>query len=72
MNVTQLIESFGGYEKAGLVLGASRSLLFEWEVKGIPPKRWRQIAFLSKQHANQELTIEELAGVEPSKSSEAA
>lgn len=66
-NVTQVIERFGGYGKAQVLFGVSRSLLAEWEVKGIPPKRWPQIVELSRQLAGPEITIDTLACVRPSK-----
>lgn len=66
-NVTQVIERFGGYGKAQVLFGVSRSLLAEWEVKGIPPKRWPQIVELSKQVEGPAITIEALSRVRPSK-----
>jgi hypothetical protein len=74
MNVSEVIQAFGGYQQAGMVLGVSRTQFFDWEQKGIPPKRWKQIALLSQHHATKPLTIEELAQVTPTKqqTSEAA
>ena len=73
MNVTQIITAFGGYQKAGMILGVSRSLLARWEEEGLPAKRWSQLAALSETHASRCFTVEELARVQPSKTpSEAA
>lgn len=67
MNVSQVIEAFGGYEEAGLLFGVSRSLLAEWEQKGIPGKRWRQIAALAEIKSIPQITLDVLAHAEPSK-----
>lgn len=67
MDVTQVIEAFGGYQSAQTLFGVSRSLLVRWEQLGIPPKRWLQIAALSRVHADRRFTVAQLALVVPSK-----
>lgn len=67
MDVTQVIEAFGGYGQAQLLFGVSRPALAEWEAKGIPAKRWAQIAELAKRLEKPGLTIEVLSTVRPSK-----
>jgi hypothetical protein len=63
MDVSQVIEAFGGYQKAQQALGVSRSLLARWEEEGIPAKRWTQIATVSRVLADRVFTVEELAAI---------
>jgi hypothetical protein len=67
MDVTQVIEAFGGYSQAQLLFGVSRSLLAEWEVKGIPPKRWLQLVELARRLDKPGITVEALSTARPSK-----
>lgn len=67
MNVADVIQAFGGYREAGLLLGVSRSRLCEWERDGIPPKRWRQIEALSHQHCERPFSVAELAETAPTR-----
>lgn len=67
MNVTQIIDAFGGYEDAALLFGVSRSLLTQWEQDGIPSKRWRQIVALAEMKNIKNITIESLADSAASK-----
>lgn len=72
MNVSEIIEAFGGYHEAGRLLGVSRSLLSRWEEEGIPPKRWPSIAALSEKYATKALSLEDLAAAAPTKAKAAA
>lgn len=67
ISVTQVIDAFGGYGKAQVLLGVSRPTLTLWEKQGIPPKRWRQIAELATRLEKPGLTIGALTKVRPSK-----
>jgi hypothetical protein len=67
MNVTQVIDRFGGYGEAQILFGVSRPTLALWENEGIPPKRWTQIAELARRLNKPGLTIDVLAKVVPSK-----
>lgn len=67
MNVTQVIEAFGGYEKARRLFGVSRSLLAEWEVSGIPSKRWTQLVELATDLKVGGISLQSLAEAAPSK-----
>lgn len=67
MDVTEVINSFGGYKEAQRLLGVSLPLLFRWEEVGIPPKRWSQIVGLARQKGISGLDFEALSKVFPSR-----
>lgn len=67
MNVSQVIEKFGGYHEAAQLFGVSRSLLTKWEYDGIPAKRWMQIAKLAEIKKIDGVTIETLSSASPTK-----
>lgn len=72
MDVTQVIETFGGYSEAQVLLGVSRPTLALWEVAGIPPKRWPQIVEVARLLERPDITIDVLAKVRPSKTPKVA
>lgn len=72
MDVTQVIDAFGGYQQSQTLFGVSRGLLARWEEEGIPPKRWPQIVELARRLDVPGIDVETLAGVRPSKPKAAA
>jgi hypothetical protein len=69
LNVTEVINAFGGYKEAQRRLGVSRALLAEWEVQGIPPKRWEHLAEVAGLIGRADLTVDVIRGAAPTKSS---
>lgn len=68
LNVSQIIEAFGGYDPTRRLLGVSRSLLAEWETSGIPAKRWEQVAEIAGLIGRPDITVDIVRSASPSKS----
>lgn len=64
--MTEIIDALGGYKSARLRLCVARSTLALWEVDGIPPTRWVQIAGIARR-LKLPITLETLAASRPSK-----
>ena len=65
LNVTQIIDAFGGYKEAQILLGVSRAALAEWEIKGIPAKRWENLSKIASLIGREDITVDVVRAAAP-------
>jgi hypothetical protein len=67
MDVSQIIEAFGGPDTALTLLGVSKPTLYLWQEEGIPPKRWKQISELADRLKIPGVTLDIIMQAQPSR-----
>ena len=67
MDVTQIINAFGGQDAAMTLFGVSKPTLYLWQEEGLPPKRWKQIAELAERLNVAGVTMETVMEAQPSR-----
>lgn len=72
LNVTEIISAFGGYREAQRLLGVSRAALAEWEVKGIPAKRWEHLSNIAGLIGRNDITVDVVREAAPPRAQAAA